>query len=188
MLTIKRPHSVLIAVLGVSITVVAFASPASAAPYTNQPTISVSNQSPTAGSHVTVCGTDFHAHTRVSIRLDGHRRLDSVRTDSSGSFCDTVRLPRRAQGAHTIVARDRRGDSASVSIQIARRHRRGTDATGASASLGTPIRASAASYSTGAAGSAVDGATAIGIVGLVGMLLLGGAVMLFTGRRRKVVS
>ena len=117
MQVIKRPHRAFIAVFGVIIAMVTFASPASAAPYTQQPTISVSDQTPRAGSRITVCGKDFHPRTRVEITLD-ERRLARVRTDRSGAFCKSVRLPSRAAGPQVITAEDRKGNSASVLINI----------------------------------------------------------------------
>lgn len=191
----------LVAVIGVIVAMVAFAGTASAAPYTDQPTVAVDNESPVAGSHIRVCGTGFHAHSKVVITLGNHRRLSSVRTDKSGSYCKTVKLPKGVHGIKKIVSKDRRGAKASVSIHITKKkhHKKdrdsaslkGSSTAGTSSSTagttGTAIKVARVSFN-GTSASASDSAAVIGISSIVGMLLFGGGLMLFLGRHRKNLS
>jgi hypothetical protein len=54
------------------------------------------------------------------------------------------------------------------------------------ASASVPVKVAGVSASTGASGLAFTGTNAIGIGALGGLLLLGGGLMLFAGKRRKV--
>jgi hypothetical protein len=165
----KRFAAPLIFVFGVIIAMVAFATPSSAAPYTTQPTTSVSNQAPAAGSTVTFCGKGFLAGETVTITLDnGATKYPSVVADTSGAFCTTVVLGATLSGTHTLTATGTTsGRTSSTTIQVA----------AATANAGvTP--------STG--GLAFTGAAVIGIGALGGLLLVGGAIMVLAGRRRRV--
>lgn len=191
----NRPRRAILIIFGVIIALLGFAGPAGAAPYTDQPTISVSRQTPTAGSSIFVCGLDFRPRTRVTISLDG-RRLTSTRTNRSGDFCKSVRLPRRVTGAHTIVATDRRGNSSSVAIQIqpARRDRdRDRDDDGRSAAAIRAVGVSATSALPARAqgvnsNASSDALALVGIAAIGAGALAGGGFFLFTGRRRKIAS
>jgi hypothetical protein len=163
--TSKRLGAPLIVVFGIIAAMVAFAVPADAAPYTTQPTTSVSNQTPAAGSAVTFCGQGFLPGETVSIALDNGTRYPSVTTDTSGAFCSTVVLGATLTGTHVLTATGQTsGRTSSTEIRVA----------GVSASGGT----------TG--GLAFTGAAVIGIGALGGLLLVGGVTMLLAGRRRKV--
>ncbi len=164
-----------LAVIGIMIASVGFASSANAAPYTNAPSIAVSTTSPAEGSTITVTGTDFDANSTVNLTLYSQPyALGSVTTDSSGAFAASVTLPNGVTGSHTIVGQGP-SSSASVSIEIY------------SNSQGS-------GYASGNNGSGSDGGLAstgfavagIGVVGLA--LLIGGTVLLLSGRRRKVTS
>jgi len=162
--TSKRLGAPLTVMFALIIAIVAFAAPANAAPYTTAPTTSVSNQTPTAGSSLTFCGSGFQAGETVAITLDNGTKYPSVVADASGSFCTVIVLGASLSGTHTLTATGlTSGLTSSTVIQI----------LGASASSGT----------TG--GLAFTGATVIGIGVLGGLLLLGGSAMVFADRRRK---
>jgi len=168
MSTSKRLRAPLIVMFGVIMAVVAFAIPATAVePYILQPTTSVSNQSPTAGSSLTFCGQDFLPGETVTITLDHSISYPSVTTDTSGAFCTTIVLGATlTAGTHTLTATGATsGRTSGTTIQV----------LGASASAAPTT-----------SGLAFTGANAIGIGALGGLLLLGGAAMVLAGRRRKV--
>ena len=166
MSTIKRLRAPLVVMLGVFMTVAAFAGPASAAPYATQPTVSVSDQTPAAGSSLTFCGQGFLPGETVTIVLDKSIEYPSVVADTSGAFCTTVVLGASLTGTHTITATGTSGATASVQIVVA----------GVSASANPPK----------AAGLAFTGAAVLGIGSLGALLLVGGAALVLAGRRRKV--
>ena len=167
MSTRRRLSGPLILMFGVIIAVVALAVPANAASYTTQPTTSVSNQAPTAGSSVTFCGQGFQAGETVAIALDNGTRYPSVVADGSGAFCTVAVLGVSLSGTHTLTATGATsGRTSSTTIKV----------LGVSASAGT----------TTSGGLAFTGAEVIGIGALGGLLLIGGAIMVFAGRRRKI--
>ena len=162
-----------LAVLGIMIASVAFASSANAAPYTKAPSIAVSTTSPAEGSTITVTGTDFDANRTVDLTLYSQPyALGSVTTDSSGAFAASVTLPNGVTGSHTIVGQ---GPSSSASVSI-------------------EIYSNSQGYGSGSSGSGSDGSlaytgVAVAGIGVVGLgLLIGGSVLLLSSRRRKVAS
>jgi hypothetical protein len=160
MSTRRRLSGPFILMFSVIIAVVAFAVPANAAPYTTQPTTSVSNQAPTAGSSVTFCGQGFQAGETVAIALDNGTSFPSVTADGSGAFCTTVVLGVSLTGTHALTATGATsGRTSSTTIKVL-----GVSASG---------------------GLAFTGAEVIGIGALGGLLLISGAIMVFAGRRRK---
>jgi hypothetical protein len=169
MTTSKRLRAPLIVMFAVIMAALAFAVPANAAaPYTTQPTTSVSNQAPTAGSNVTFCGSGFQAGETVSITLDNATTQPSVAADTSGAFCTVVVLGASLTGTHTLTATGvTSGRTSSTTINV----------------LG--LSANAAPTPT-SSGLAFTGANAIGIGGLGGLLLLVGGAMVLAGKRRKV--
>jgi hypothetical protein len=172
MSTIQRLRAPLIGVLGVIMAVVAFAGPATAAPYTTQPTTSVSNQTPAAGSALTFCGAGFQAGETVTIAVINGTKYPSVVADASGAFCTTIVLGVSLTGTQTLVATGTTsGRTSSTQIQIA------TAAASAGAAGTTP-----------SGGLAFTGATVIGIGALGGLLLIGGATMVLASRRRRVTA
>ena len=105
-----------LAVLGIMVASVGFASSANAAPYTSAPSLAVSTTNPAEGSTIDVTGTDFDANSTVSLTLySDPYALGSVTTDSSGSFAASVTLPNGVTGSHTIVGQ---GPSSSASVNI----------------------------------------------------------------------
>lgn len=181
----KLPIRAALTVFGVIVAVLAFAGPASATPYTTTPTVTVRNQTPTVGSHVTVCGSGFDARSRVQITVGNRSYSSSDRTNRSGSFCTSIELPRHATGTQSIVVTDRQGHVATVIIEVVKKQgdrRDERDRQG----WGSLTWFDDVSYNTGTSGSAADGTTLIAIIALGGLLLFGG-VMQLTGRRRKDV-
>jgi hypothetical protein len=150
---------------GVIIAMVAFAGPAHAA-YGDQPTTSVSDQTPVAGSSLTFCGSGFQPGETVTIALDNGTNYPSVTADAAGDFCTTIVLGASLSGTHTLTATGTTsGITSTTTIQVA----------GVSATAGT----------TPSGGLAFTGAAVIGIGALGGLLLVGGAAMVVAGRRRK---
>ena len=171
--TKRRLGAPLILMFGVIIALVAFAVPANAA-YVTPTTVSVSNQTPKAGSSVLFCGTGFQPGETVTIGLDNGTTYPSAVADSSGAFCTTLVLGKTLSGTYTITARGATsGATASVTIVVA----------GVSANASRPA---AAASPPAAAGLAFTGAAVLGIGSLGGLLLVGGAALVLAGRRRKV--
>jgi hypothetical protein len=163
-----RLRTPLIVMFGVIMAMVAFATPANAAPYATQPTTSVSNQSPTAGSNVTFCGSGFQAGETVTIALTNGTTYPSVATDTSGAFCSVVVLGATLTGTQTLTATGlTSGRTSSTTIKV----------------LGVSANAAPTPATSGLA---FTGTNAIAIGGLGGLLLLGGGAMVLVGRRRKV--
>ena len=171
--TRKRLHAPLIVMFGVIMSVLAFAMPASAQPYTTQLATSVSNQSPAAGSSLTFCGQGFLPGESVKITLDNSISYPSVATNTSGNFCTTIVLGATlTAGTHTLAASGATsGRASNTTLQVL-----GVSANGAPTN----------NAGLGNTGLAFTGANAIGIGALGGLLLLGGAAMVVAGKRRKV--
>ena len=164
----KRLRTPLIVMFGVIMAMVAFATPANAADYATQPTTSVSNQSPTAGSNLTFCGQGFLPGETVAITLDNGTKYPSVAADTSGAFCTVVVLGASLTGTHTLTATGlTSGRTSSTTIKV----------------LGVSASAAPAPATSGLA---FTGANAIAIGGLGGLLLLGGGALVLVARRRKV--
>lgn len=155
------------------------------------PTISASPRTPTMAGQLRLCGQWFRARTRVTIRLDNRIPLTYFTTNSRGAFCGTVRLPARVSGGHRLWANDGYRGIASTWIRILLP---GVRVAGVSLTAGTTTNAEAISAETTSAATtssgelAFTGAVVIGIGALGGLLLVGGGLMLLTGRRRKTVS
>jgi hypothetical protein len=90
---------------GVIIAIVAFAAPSNAAPYTSQPTTSVSNEAPTAGSPITFCGQGFLPGETVTITLSNGTTYPSVVANAGGDFCTPIVLGATLSGTHTLTAK-----------------------------------------------------------------------------------
>lgn len=164
------------------------------------PGISLSRYVVAVGSNVTVCGRLFHARTRVILSLDRRPRLGTIVTNSRGAFCKAVKLPPRVLGSHAIWANDSHGRVAKASIRIVRPGTRvagvslsAESASGAGTTTGgdgttIDVAGVSAGDTTSSGGLAFTGATIIGAGALGGLLLLGGGLMLLSGRRRKTHS
>jgi hypothetical protein len=174
MSAIKRLHAPLILMFGVILAMVAFATPANAAPYTTQPTTSVSNQSPTAGGTITFSGSGFLPGETIAITLDNGTTFPSVVANASGAFSTTITLSAGLSGTHTLTATGTTsGRTSSTTIQVA----------AASANAGV-VPNTGVTPSSG--GLAFTGAAVVGIGALGALLLVGGAAMVLASRRRKV--
>ncbi|MGH8860772.1 MAG: hypothetical protein ACRDVG_05980 [Jatrophihabitantaceae bacterium] len=154
------------AVFGMLLATVGLASTASAAPYTNQATLSVSDQTPAVGATISVHGTGFGSSETVQLTLNSTPiSLGSAMTDGSGNFSKSVKLPSGVTGTHTITAvGTSSGRTASVQITIGG----GTGGGG-----------------SGGGGLASTGVAVFGIGGVGLALLVGGALLLAAGGRRK---
>jgi hypothetical protein len=149
-----------------------FAGPAGAAPYGGGASIALSASTVAEGGHVTISGTGFEATRTVTLTLHTVTvSLGTAQTDASGAFSTTVTLPSGVTGSHTITAADAAGNSASATITITAPGR-GTSGGGSGGSGG----------GVSATGVAVIGLSAVGFA-----LLVGGALMLLAGRRRKAL-
>jgi hypothetical protein len=193
MQAIKRLRAPLIMIFGVMLAIVGFAGPASAAPYSNQATISVSNQTPNAGSTIRVCGLGFGRSEAVLITLNQTRRVRGTRlavafTNRSGAFCTRINVGNRI-GTETITARGiRSGRTASATIRVIRKGELGVTVLGVSATTGTSANTAISTISAtpAASGLAFTGANAIGLSAIAVLLLLGGGAMVVVGKRGKV--
>jgi hypothetical protein len=121
MTTSRRFSGPFVVMFAMIIALVALAGPASANPYREQPTISVSSEHPNVGSRLRVCGSGFVSDRRVTVTL-GRTELSSVVASHWGSFCTTIRVP-DVTGRQWIVAEGAEGRTASVRIDIIGRDR-----------------------------------------------------------------
>ncbi|HYO19750.1 MAG TPA: hypothetical protein VES02_13920 [Dermatophilaceae bacterium] len=185
----RRRFAPLIVIFGMIFAMMAFAGPATAAPYVRTPSISVSTQTPRMGAKIRLCGRGFRSHQTVKITLDRRIFLAYLPTNSAGAFCATVKLPKRIAGGHRIWAVAYK-KSASAWIRILQ-----PGVRVAGASLGTDGTASGGTSTSGGTTTsggtstrgqlAFTGATVIGIGALGGLLLTGGGLLLLSGKRRK---
>lgn len=149
--------------------VFAVCASASASPYVHAASCAVSDGTPPVGGTENLTCQDFGANDTVSITL--HTvvvNLGTAPTDASGNVNTTVTLPAEVAGQHTIEVTDPTTDqTASVSITIG-----GSGTGGESAGSG--------SGTTSATGVAV-----MTLLGVAVVFLVGGGVLLYSGRRRK---
>jgi len=158
----SRPiAAALSSVVALIIATLTFAATANAAPYTNAATVSVSNQNPSEGGSLGVTCAGFTGGERVGITLDAQTDLASGTADASGSFNTTVTLPQGVTGQHTIVCAGAAGETASLTITIG-------------------------ATTTGGGGLSNTGVAVVGIGSLGVILLVGGALLLMVGKRRRV--
>lgn len=167
MSVVKRLSGTAAAVLAVVLTAFAFAGSSGAAPYGGGATVSVSSGTVAPGGTVTVSASGFHRNQTVTLRLDTGVVLGTVNS-GNGSWSTTVTIPAGTSlGSHTITATDAAGDTASVTVAVT---------AGAPSSTG------------GGGGVSVTGVAVIGIGALGALLIAGGAVLLYAGRRRRVTA
>jgi hypothetical protein len=167
----RRFGAALLGLVAVVVGTAAFGASAQAAPYIDQPTLSVSDQTPALGGTLTVTGANYLPGAVVTLTL--HTVVSTLGTatpDASGAFSTSVTLPAGVAGAHTIVgAGSVPNDTASVAIVIG-----GSGAGGVSVGGGS------------GGGLAATGVAVIGIGALGVVLLIGGGVLLLAGKRRRV--
>lgn len=95
--------------------------PAQATPYTHQPSISVSTNTPVAGTTITITGSSFVGGERVTLTLKVGTTtyaIGSVGTGPKGGFSLSYTIPAGARGPATITGVGATGDTASVNITI----------------------------------------------------------------------
>jgi LPXTG-motif cell wall-anchored protein len=159
---LKRFAAVLVVMLGLVAGGVALATSAQGAPYTLQPTISVSDQNPEQGASLTVTGSGFGASENVAIRVGGIN-LATARTDASGAFTQSITLPSDLTGTQTVTGVGQTsGATASATITIS-----ATKAAGGGGGLPNT-------------GAAILGTSLVAVV----LLGLGGAMVMISRRRR----
>jgi hypothetical protein len=167
---LKRLLAALLTITGmVMVAGLAAATSSAASPYSDGPTVSVSTTTPAVGGSVTVAGSGFGAHDMMTIVL--HTKaydLGTTRTDAAGAFSAAVGLPDGVSGHHTIVVTDAAtGRTQSISIEIGGAAGRSSESGGGLSSTGVAV---------------------IGLGALAVVLLVGGGLAMFAGRKSKVVS
>jgi hypothetical protein len=145
-----------------------------APPYTHHPHIACTPFHPLVGTHITCDGDGYLANDHVVITL--HTRtyvLGAVDTNAAGAFTGKVlALPAHVTGLHTVTGTGRGGpktDSASTLVDPVAPNGLQGQGSGQGGGLS----------STGVA------IIALGVVGLG--LIVGGALLLLGGRRRKAL-
>lgn len=170
----RRRFAALLIALALLIAALTLTSPASAAPYTNQTTVGVTDQTPCEGCSFTVSGDGFTPGERVRIVLDNGDFLGTAVADSSGHFSFSVTLPSGLTGTHSIIATgETSGRTATSSVSI---------------SAPTSTGSASGSSSSSGSGLAYTGFAVAGIGGIGVALLIGGGAMLLIGKRRKGVA
>ena len=210
--TIKSLRAPLIVLFALIMASVAFAGPANAVPYANQPSTSVNNEIPAAGSRVIFCGQGLPGLVTIVLDAGSHStQYHSVAANPAGEFCTTIILGAGLTGTHTLTA-TASGRTSTTTISIRGLNSEGVLVSGVSASSSVPAAVAGVSASSsvpatvagvsasssvpatvaGVSASAVTGGlaftgtNAIGIGALGALLLVGGAALVLSGRRRKV--
>jgi hypothetical protein len=164
----RRFAALLVAMLGCIVSLVVGSTAARAVPgYTDHASISFS----ATGScgHLTVSGEGFAANEQVTLTL--HTKvydLGTVQADANGDFSLAVTLPDGVDGSHTIVAK-------------------GTTSE-ASGTLTLSNCAGTGGQSGGGGGLSNTGVAVMSIAGLGVLLLIGGAVLVLSSRRRRTFA
>lgn len=175
----KLPLLAVVSVVGALITMIVFAASSAAAPSDSgypppPPAGSVSDQTPVAGSTITVSGSGFLAGETVDCVLHSAAvDLGSAQADANGNVSLVVTLPTGVTGAHTIVLTgETSGRTVSIPITIQAASAGGSGGSGGSGG--------------GGGGLASTGVAVLGIGGLGVVLLIGGGFLLLAGKRRGV--
>ena len=163
----KRLIAVTIAVVGLLVAAVSFGTSALAYPG-GRASLMVSTQSPAEGGQLTVSGTGAAPNETLTLTLDTGAVLGTTTADSTGAFSTTVTLPSGVTGHHIITVSGSAGYLGTEAVDI--------QASGGGGSGG------------GGGGLAGTGVAVIGIGALGVVLLVGGALMLMAGRRRRITS
>jgi len=163
----KRLIAVTIAVFGLLVAAASFGTSAMAYPGSGTSPV-VSTQTPTAGGQLTLSGQGCAANETLTLTLDTGDVLGTTTTDSTGAYSTSVTLPSGVTGHHTITV---------------------SGSAGCSGTAGVEIQASGGGGGGGSGGGlAGTGVAVIGIGALGVVLLVGGALMLMAGRRRRITS
>lgn len=166
---VRRVTATALTISGLLLGWSAFASAAHATPYIDQPTVAVSTQNPAVGSSLNVTGDGFLPNERIDLTLHSAvYDLGTATADSAGHFAVTVILPAAVSGSHTIVAVG--------------------EISGRTSSIEVMIGSVSASGGTNGGRLPYTGAAVLGLGTIGAAFLVGGAVMLLIGARRKVTT
>lgn len=166
----RRAAALLLAVLTALLVGAGLAGPASAAPYTHGPTISLSHGRVLEHTHVEIFGRTYVPHERVFLYLHSQTyTLGSAIADSKGSINFNALMPAGVLGTHTITGTGVTGDTASTTIVIY-----------ANAGSG-----GATGNGNGNGGLASTGVAIASIGGLALILIVAGWFFVLSGRRAK---
>lgn len=155
----------LVALAAFGLALLGVAATASAAPYTNQLTVGVSNSSPSPGQTITVSGSGATPNGHVSFAFLG-AEIGGATANASGAYSGSATIPSTACGTHSLVATDAAGNTASTTLTL-------------------PACVPAGGTSAGGGGLSTTGVAVASIGGVGVVLLLGGGLMLLLGRRRR---
>jgi hypothetical protein len=178
------------AILGVSLSaaLLVLAGPAVTAlayPPTICPTLSVSTTNPLPGQTIAVTGTNFEPQASVKLELRSPVRvLKTVKSDGSGSFATSVKLPAGVTGKHTLVAVGG-GSTGGAGCGIDPFQTLNIQNNGggnSSASTGT------STGTNGGGGTAFTGLDVLALIAAAVVLVGAGVMLNVSGKRRKYAS
>ena len=173
MTSFKKPLLAVIALMtAVFASLLLTAGPASAAyPAGSTAGITITPNPAHCGDTVTVTGSHYNPGEEVTVTADG-AQYGPYKAGSDGSFSATFKLTCSGTEPVTIMAKGNQGDVDSLTV-----HTTG----GGSGSGGNSGGGNSGSGGLSSTGVAVVGIGAVGVV-----LLLGGGLLLFAGKRRRV--
>lgn len=165
-----RSVGLLVALLGLLVAGLFAASVATATPYVSGATCSVTDGTPPIGGTDTVNCIDFGGNDSIHFSLHtAVYPLGNAPSNSDGSVSINVQFPNNVAGHHTIEAYDPTTNQlASVDVNI------GGSGTGGKHH-----------HHHHGGGTAMTGVAVFTLGGLGVLLLIGGGLFLFAGRRRK---
>lgn len=144
-------------------------------PTGGSPTLTLSVSTAVEGSTIGVQGFNYAANETVTLH-SAESTLGTARTDATGHFSTSVTLTNGVTGQQTVVGTGATGDSASASILITTSGSGGGGTGGGGTGGG------------GTGGLSNTGVAVLSIGGLGLLLLVGGAAMLFAGRRSNATA
>jgi hypothetical protein len=181
----KRVSALVMAVIGMFVAGFALSASASAYPPGISPTIALSVSTTSDGLSVGVTLANFNPHSSTVVTFPSSSV--TVTTDANGAASTTITTPlNESAGTHQICATDAQGATACASITVVA----STGGTGGGTSAGSTGGGSGAGGTGGGGGGGLAG-TGVAVIGIVVvgvLLLLGGGVMLLTGKRRKTTA
>lgn len=162
---------------GLALLIGASVMPSSAAPSAYPPTqgrtLAVSTTNPAPGESITISGRGWEPGVLITITIHSQVvTLGTTRTTQSGSFSATVTIPSYLQGHHTLTASSKNGPFLTLNVFVAA-HAGANSAPGSGKTSG---------------GLPFTGVDVYALGGLSVALMLSGAIMLLTGRRRRVIA
>lgn len=160
----------------------AVAGAASAAPYGDtSPSVGLVDPGPCSASYVMASGNGFSAGEAVKVLRDGSS-VGTATANSSGVFTFKVNLEGVPVGAHSVTATGTTTVASATSDFVISRGTCGTVVK--SARNDTAVKTTNNTVVAGAVNPAYTGTPAVALGITAGVLLLGGAGMVFAGRRR----